>query len=267
MDARGVGLEVEHLRVRFGGLQAVDDVTLSVQPGHIDGLIGPNGAGKTTLFNAVSGFVRPESGRIAFDGRTVTRMSSPRRAAIGLARTFQQPGLVRTASVMANLVMAQHAAMRTGVVRGVLGMASEEEKRLVEEAERVLESLAIDAFAGRGVASLPPGLVKLVELAAAVVRRPRLLLLDEPSAGLDAAETSELARHLLQLEVELGFTCLVIDHDMRLVQQLAQNITVLSFGRVLAQGSWSDIRSDHDVIAAYLGDDATEEEVSALAPS
>jgi branched-chain amino acid transport system ATP-binding protein len=253
VDGRGIRLEIAGASVRFGGLQALDDVGLIVEPGTITGLIGPNGAGKTTLFNAVSGFVKIAAGSIRLDGRDVTRLPASERAPLGLVRTFQQVGLVRDATVLANALMAQHRLMRTGVFAGIAGLATSEERELASRAHEALSRLDIASLAPRRVRDLPHGLQKLAELACAIVRRPRLLLLDEPSAGLDPAETSDLGSRLRELQSWIGFTALVTDHDMRLVRAVAQHVCVLSFGRVLATGGWDDVRANADVIAAYLG--------------
>jgi ABC-type branched-subunit amino acid transport system ATPase component len=246
-------LEITGLSVRFGGLSALTDVSLCVPAGEVTALIGPNGAGKTTLFNATSGFVHPASGHIVLDGRDLTRLAPWRRAALGLVRTFQHSGLVTEAPVAANVVMAQHAGMRTGAVRGIVGLARGEERELAGRARDTLTVMGLEDLAATRVADLPHGARKLVEVACALARRPRLVLLDEPSAGLDPAETADLASRLAGLQAQAGFTVLVIDHDLRFVHQLARRVVVLSFGSVLATGPWEEIQSDPAVIAAYLG--------------
>ncbi|MGH8973536.1 MAG: ABC transporter ATP-binding protein [Acidimicrobiia bacterium] len=249
----GAELAADGLAVRFGGLRAVDGVSLRVDPGEVVGLIGPNGAGKTTLFNAVSGQVRLCGGRVVLDGRDVTRLAPWRRASLGVARTFQHGGLVREASAVANVVMAQHATMHTGAVRGLLGLARAEENDLRRRAAETLWRLGLSSVADLAVGGLSHGLQKRVQVACALVRRPRLLLLDEPSAGLDLAETADLATRVAALQTESGCSVLVIDHDLRLVRHLAGRIVVLCNGRVLAEGTWEQIRSDPAVVAAYLG--------------
>jgi branched-chain amino acid transport system ATP-binding protein len=249
----GAELSVEGVAVRFGGLRAVDGVSLRVHPGEVVGLIGPNGAGKTTLFNAVSGQVRVSGGRVVLDGADVTDRAPWRRASLGVARTFQHGGLLQDASVAANVVMAQHVTMRTGAVRGILGLARAEEGDLCRRAAETLRRLGLDHVADLPVGRLSHGLQKRVQVACAVVRRPRLLLLDEPSAGLDPTETADLATRLVALQAEAGCSVLVIDHDLRLVRHLTQRVVVLSHGAVLAEGTWDEIRSDPAVVAAYLG--------------
>jgi branched-chain amino acid transport system ATP-binding protein len=246
-------LDVTNLSVRFGGLRALKDVSLSVPDGGVVGLIGPNGAGKTTLFNAVSGFVKTESGRITYGDRDITHLAPHRRAALGLVRTFQHGGLVPQATVTQNVVMAQHATMKTGVVAGILGRAAAEERELRDRAADALARLALEGVADKPVHDLSHGLIKMVELACGLVRDPQVLLLDEPSAGLDPAETADLGARLRALQEEHRITTLVIDHDLRLVRHVARHIVVLSFGEVIAVGDWDDVRKDPKVVAAYLG--------------
>ena len=248
-----MSLEIRHLTVRFGGLTAVDDVSFAVEDGDIVGLIGPNGAGKTTLLNAVSGFVAPAAGRVIAGDRDVTGLAAHRRAQLGIVRTFQHGGLVDGATVLQNCIMAQQAAMRTGPVAAAFGWGAGEAKALRARGEDVLTRLGLEAIAGDAVGTLSHGRRKQVELAAAFVRRPRLLLLDEPSAGLDPAETGAMADRLTALQHEAGCTTVVIDHDLRLVRRLARRIIVLSFGHLLADGDWDDVVADPAVVAAYLG--------------
>jgi branched-chain amino acid transport system ATP-binding protein len=255
-------LDVTDLSVRFGGLRALQHVSLSVPDGAVIGLIGPNGAGKTTLFNAISGFVRTETGRITYGDRDITHMAPHRRAGLGLVRTFQHGGLVPAATVAQNVIMAQHATMRTGVVAGILGRAAAEERTLQERAADVLARLALDGVAGKPVHDLSHGLIKMVELACALVREPKVLLLDEPSAGLDPAETADLGARLRALQEERAITTLVIDHDLRLVRHVARHIVVLNFGEVIAESDWDVVRKDPKVIAAYLGPQSTDTDIS-----
>jgi branched-chain amino acid transport system ATP-binding protein len=257
-----MNLDVADLSVRFGGLRALTNVSVTVPDGAVVGLIGPNGAGKTTLFNAISGFVRTETGRITYGERDITHMAPHRRAGLGLVRTFQHGGLVPQASVTANVVMAQHATMRTGVLAGILGRAAAEERELRRRADEVLTRLALQRVAGKAVHDLSHGLIKMVELACALVREPEVLLLDEPSAGLDPAETADLGARLRALQEERAITTLVIDHDLRLVRHVARHIVVLSFGQVIAEGDWDVVRKDPKVIAAYLGPHSTEADVT-----
>jgi branched-chain amino acid transport system ATP-binding protein len=255
-------LDVAGLSVRFGGLRALKDVSLSVPDGGVVGLIGPNGAGKTTLFNAVSGFVRTESGSITFGERDITHMAPHRRAGLGVVRTFQHGGLVTQATVTQNVIMAQHAIMRTGVLAGIFGQAAAEERELRGRAAEVLARLGLESVAGKPVHDLSHGLIKMVELACALVRDPKVLLLDEPSAGLDPAETADLGARLRELQAEQAITTLVIDHDLRLVRHVARHIVVLSFGEVIAEGDWEVVRKDAKVIAAYLGPQSTDADVT-----
>ena len=260
-------LDVTDLSVRFGGLDALKSVSLHVPSGEVVGLIGPNGAGKTTLFNAISGFVGITSGRVEIDGRDITGLPPYRRVGLGLTRTFQHAGLVSGATVLANLVMAQHGIMRTGGLAAVLGRGRDEEQEVVERAMAALRRLGLEGEAATPVRVLSHGRRKLVELGCAIVRQPRLLLLDEPSAGLDRAETEDLARRLIDIQADARCTTLVIDHDLRLVRRLAPQLAVLSFGEVIATGPWEEIRANARVLDAYLGPQAVNEELSSGAPA
>jgi len=264
---RGMTVDLTDVSVRFGGLDALTEVSLHAPSGSIVGLIGPNGAGKTTLFNAISGFVRLRSGRIELDGVDVSGLAPHRRVALGLTRTFQHAGLVPDATVRVNLLMAQHATLQTGAVAAVLGRGRREERAIAERAGAALERLGLEEVAERPVRVLSHGRRKLVELACALVRRPAVLLLDEPSAGLDRAETDDLAHRLIDIQAEAGCTTLVIDHDLRLVRQLASHVVVLSFGEVIAAGTWDEIRADRRVVDAYLGPQTVTEELPSSAAS
>ena len=256
MATIGLTLRVEDLSVQFGGLRAVDGVTLDLPSGQVLGLIGPNGAGKTTLFNAISGFVRPTHGSITLGDQEITRTRPARRVQSGIVRTFQHIGLLHETTVIANAVMAQHSLMKTGLVPSLFGLGGVEERAMRDRAMEALTTLQIDEHAMTPVRDLGHGLRKLAELACALVREPRVLLLDEPSAGLDMQETERLGERLAGLQEQGGFSMLVVDHDMRLVRRVAHHVAVLSFGRLIADGTWEDIRSDPEVVKAYLGSDA-----------
>jgi ABC-type branched-subunit amino acid transport system ATPase component len=263
VDAGAVRLETRNLTVRFGGLTAVDNASFAVADGDVVGLIGPNGAGKTTLLNAISGFVGPAAGRVVVGGRDITGLAAHRRARLGIVRTFQHGGLVDGATVLQNCVMAQQAAMRTGPVAAALGRGVGEAKALQARGEAVLARLGLEAIAADLAGTLSHGRRKQVELATAFVRRPRLLLLDEPSAGLDPGETDALADSLGDLRQEAGCTTVLIDHDLRLVRRLARRVVVLSFGQLISDGDWEDVAADPAVVAAYLGPTASPAETHA----
>jgi branched-chain amino acid transport system ATP-binding protein len=238
--------------VRFGGLTALDNISVEAAIGQITGLIGPNGAGKTTLFNVLTGVLAPSRGRVEIAGADVTRWPTHRRARLGVARTFQALQLFTGLSVYDNLLSAWEASVQGGV----LGRGQREGRRLVDE---LIDELGLGAVAGRLAGQLPTGQGRLVELGRALATRPRLLLLDEPSSGLDVIETAGL-KDLLQRIVggdlvgghPLGI--LLVEHDMGLVMELCDRITVLDFGRLIAEGNPAEIRADPIVIAAYLGE-------------
>jgi branched-chain amino acid transport system ATP-binding protein len=251
-------LEVSGVGKRFGGVQALQDVSTMVHRGEIVGLIGPNGAGKTTLFNCISGVESPDDGRITFEERDLLGMPPHRRARLGIARTFQNLQLFGSMTVLENCMVSFDASARRGIVADALRLpwARFEEHRARERALAVLHFLDIEAVAGERSQDLPTGLQRRVELARALCPRPSLLLLDEPAAGLDADETIELAGFLRKARERLDVSMLLVDHDMSLVMRVCDHITVLDFGRVIAAGDPPAIRSDPVVITAYLGEAA-----------
>ncbi|HEY2430435.1 MAG TPA: ABC transporter ATP-binding protein [Acidimicrobiales bacterium] len=242
-------LEVTDVVVQFGGVRALDGVDLTVHPGTITGLIGPNGAGKTTLFNAITGVVTPRSGRVSFDGTDITDWPTHRRGRAGLARTFQRLELFSGLTVHDNLLSAWEASVPGAVV----GRHRAAGRALVAE---VLDRLALGPLADRLAGQLSTGHGRLVELARALCARPRLLLLDEPSSGLDPVETAQFRDVLLDVVGrETGEPAiLLVEHDVALVMEVCDAITVLDFGQRIAAGSPAEVRSNPAVIAAYLGD-------------
>jgi branched-chain amino acid transport system ATP-binding protein len=251
-------LAVEGLFLSFGGLQALADVDLAVRPGSITGIIGPNGAGKTSLLNCISGFYRPGAGRVLFDGADVTRVPTDRRAALGIARTFQNVALFEGMTVLDNIKLGAHARLRSDVVSAMAWApwARREERALREEVERdVVDFLEIEHLRRRTVGSLAYGLQKRVDLARALAARPRLLLLDEPVAGMNEEETEDMARFILDIQEERGVTVVLIEHDMSVVMDLCDRVTALSFGERIAEGTPAEIQRHPEVIRAYLGED------------
>ena len=243
-------LQVSQVTVRFGGLTALDHVDLEVMPGGIAGLIGPNGAGKTTLFNVVTGLQPPTSGHVSLAGSVIDRWPPQRRARAGMARTFQRLELFVGLTVRDNLISAWESKVRGGV----FGRRGRDGRELVEE---VLARLDLLHVADRPAGELPTGLGRMVELGRALCTEPRLLLLDEPSSGLDHSETESFREVLL--EVARGADApavLLVEHDMRLVMEVCDAITVLEFGKRIACGTPDEIRNDDKVVAAYLGETA-----------
>src|SRR5512137_575752 len=252
-------LSVEGLSLSFGGLAALSLVDLSVREGSITGIIGPNGAGKTSLLNCISGFYRPQAGRVAFDGKDVTRVAPDRRAALGLGRTFQNVALFEGMTVLDNVKLGAHARLSSGILATMVGTPSarREELRLRAEVEdEVLDFLEMEHLRHRTVGSLAYGLQKRVDLARALAMRPKILLLDEPVAGMNEEETEDMARFILDLQEERGVTVVLIEHDMGVVMDLCDRVAVLSFGERISQGTPDEVRRDPEVIRAYLGEEA-----------
>jgi branched-chain amino acid transport system ATP-binding protein len=250
-------LAVRALTVRFGGVVAINALDLAVREGQIFALVGPNGAGKTTLLNCVSGFVTPSSGDIRFAGETLLGLGRHRRAARGIARTFQNVQLFGSMSVLDNLVTAHHSRLHAGLLTGMLpiGPAAREDRRAREQARATLALLGLEAYANAVAGALPFGVQKMVGVARALVSQPRLLLLDEPAAGMPHAEVEQMASSLRRWRDELGTTLLLIEHNMPLVQSVADTICVLDYGRKLAEGAPQAVLSDPAVLEAYLGRD------------
>ena len=252
-------LEVRGLGRRFGGLQAVADLSFAVSPGSIKAVIGPNGAGKTTLFNLVSGYARPDEGTVRFCGEEVRGLPPHELARRGMARTFQQIQLVPGMSVIENVLTGRHRHTRAGFAAGMLRLpgSMRESRRARERCREFLDFLGLADLAGDDATSLAYGQQRLVELARALASEPKLLLLDEPAAGLNMRETEELADTIGRINAT-GLTVLLVEHDMGLVMNISQEILVLGAGRRVAEGAPREIQRNPDVIRIYLGEEDAE---------
>jgi branched-chain amino acid transport system ATP-binding protein len=252
-------LEVQALHHWFGGLHVINDVSFACRPGIVKGIIGPNGAGKTTLFNLVAGAFAPYSGRITFDGRSVSGLAPHRIAARGVSRTFQATRLFPRMTVLENVMVGMHARARHGFFAGLAGpmVTAREEARVRGACMGVLDTLGIADLAGRDARALPFGRQRVVELARALAAQPRLLLLDEPASGLNPRETEEMAQLIASIR-QRGTTVLVVEHDMSLVMGICDEVLVLSFGSMIAEGTPREIQANAEVVSVYLGADDAE---------
>jgi len=253
-------LVVEGVSKRFGGVVAVQDVSLEVPRGAIVSIIGPNGAGKTSLLNMISGFYKPDTGRVVLEGQDITQKKPSDIAALGIARTFQNIALFSGLTVLDNLMLGRHVRMKAGVIASVIywGMAQKEDIAHREACEEIIDFLKLQDLRKQQTAALAYGLRKRVELGRALALEPRVLLLDEPMGGMNQDEKEDMARYILDVNQERGVTVVLIEHDMGVVMDISDHVVVLDRGRRIAAGTPEEVQRDPAVIQAYLGTSRSE---------
>lgn len=249
-------LDVKNLSISFGGLKAVDDFSITIEKGQLYGLIGPNGAGKTTIFNLLTGVYKPDGGRILLDGKDITGHKAIQINQAGIARTFQNIRLFKELSVLDNVKVGLHNHHKYSTLSGILRLPSyyKVEKEMDERAMELLKVFDLDKEFDYKASNLPYGKQRKLEIARALATSPKLLLLDEPAAGMNPNETQELMDTIQFVRANFDMTILLIEHDMRLVSGICEELTVLNFGTVLAQGKTSDVLNNPQVVKAYLGE-------------
>ncbi len=251
-------LRVEDVHLSFGGLKALNGVSVGVRGGEIFSIIGPNGAGKTCLLNCINRFYHPEQGRIFFEGRDISQLKAHRIASVGIARTFQNVELFGHMSVLDNIKLGGHVHLKSGFLSGGIyyGRSRNEEMSFRKQIEeQIIDLLEIQHIRKKVVHTLPYGLQKRVELARALAMRPKILLLDEPATGMNLEETEDMARFILDINEEWGVTIILVEHDMGVVMDISNRLCVLDFGQKIAEGIPEEIRHNEQVIKAYLGEE------------
>ncbi len=249
--------EADDLSVQFGGIRAVDSVGFAVEPGEVFSIIGPNGAGKTTIFNLISRIYQPTSGRLILQGTDITRVPPHRVAALGIARTFQNIELFSNASVLQNLLIGCHAHVTSSILSQLAFLPAARRDELVhrERAEDVIAFLGLQRYRHTLIGSLPYGVRKVVELGRALCTEPKLLLLDEPSSGLNVEETEGMGYWIEDIKKDLGITVIMVEHDMSLVSAVSDRVMALNYGKVMAIGTPREVQTHPEVVRAYIGGD------------
>ena len=255
MPANNVMLNAKAISLSFGGIEALVDIDIDVRQGEIFAIIGPNGAGKTSFFNCVNGFYRPQKGSIYFEGKEVTRLKSHRIAELGIGRSFQGLQLFDGLNVLDNIMAGRHFHFKTGPLSDAIyfGRTRREEIEHRKVVENIIDFLEIETVRKQLVGALPYGMRKRVDLGRALAAEPKLLLLDEPLSGMNRDEKEDIARFILDISEEMGITIAVVEHDMGVVMDICERVVVLDFGRKIAEGSPEEIRTNEEVIRAYLG--------------